>query len=150
MDDMDRLEDRWEIADLVSAYAEGVDDGRSADVAALFAEDCVFRAYRGERGTAEGRPAVEALLQKLLGTFEATSHHVSNTRVTFSGEDRADVVTALHAWHRFPSERPDGILWGRYRDTVVREGGVWRFAVRELRVAGEQDFPFGWISTREP
>lgn len=142
---MDRVEDRLAIVDVVNAYAEGVDVGDAEAVAALFAPDCEFRAYRGERGTARGRDAVVVLLRKLLGTFEATSHHVSNTRIAFEDEDRASAVTALHAWHRFGPDRPDGLLWGRYHDTFVRQDGRWLFAQRELRVAGDQDFAFGWI-----
>lgn len=142
---MDRLADRLEIVDLVHAYAEAVDDRRDGDVAALFTQDCVFRAFAGPKGEARGRDAVEVLVGRLLGTFRATSHHVSNTRLELIGPDGATGRTSLYAWHAFNDERPDGILWGRYVDRFQRVDGAWRIAERELRIAGEQDFPFAWI-----
>lgn len=145
---MDRVEDRLAVMDVVHAYAEGVDDGDAARVAALFAPDCVFRAFAGPKGEARGIAAVASLLDRLLSTFTATSHHVSNTRIAFDGPDRATATTALHAWHRFTQERPDGLLWGCYVDTLVRVDGSWLFAERELRVAGESEFAFAWIPMR--
>lgn len=136
---------RHEITDLVHAYAQGVDDRAVEAVAALFAEQCVFRAYDRPSGVAHGRPEVAALLGKLLATFEATSHHVSGTRVVLESEDSASATTTLYAWHRFREQRPEGHLWGRYLDRFVREGGRWRFAVRELRVTAHQDFEFPWL-----
>ncbi|MCL3819855.1 nuclear transport factor 2 family protein [Aeromicrobium wangtongii] len=145
---MDRIEDRLAVADVVHAYAEGVDDGDCARVASLFAPDCVFRAFAGPKGEARGIAEVEKLLDRLLTTFRMTSHHVSNSRIAFDGADRAAATTALHAWHRFVEERPDGLLWGRYVDTFVRIDGSWLFAERELRIAGESEFPFAWIPMR--
>ncbi|WP_229052375.1 nuclear transport factor 2 family protein [Aeromicrobium sp. Leaf350] len=142
---MDRIADRLELQDLVHAYAEGIDDGRAEDVAAIFAEDCVFRAFAGPKGEARGREAVAVLVGRLLATFRATSHHVSNMRVDFTGEDEATGRTSLYAWHAFTTDRPDGYLWGRYVDTFRREDGRWLIAERELRIAGQQDFDFAWI-----
>lgn len=139
------LRDRLEIADVVHAYAQGVDDQRADAVAALFAEDCEFRAFDRPKGVARGRSEVAALLGRLLATFQATSHHVSATRIAFTGSDRASATTVLYAWHRFTEERPDGHLWGRYYDDLVREEGRWRFARRELRVTAHRDFEFPWI-----
>jgi len=136
---------RDEITDLVHAYAQGVDDQAADAVAALFAEECVFRAYDRPSGVAHGRHEVAALLGKLLGTFEATSHHVSATRVVLEGDESASATTTLYAWHRFREQRPEGHLWGRYHDRLVREGGRWRFALRELRITAHQDFDFPWL-----
>lgn len=139
------LRDRAEIADVIHAYAHGVDDQRAEAVAALFAEDCEFRAFDRPKGVARGRSEVALLLHRLLATFRATSHHVSATHIWFAGTDRASATTVLYAWHRFAEERPDGHLWGRYHDELVRENGRWRFARRELRVTAHRDFEFPWI-----
>lgn len=145
---MDRIADRLALQDLVHAYAEGVDDGRSGDVAELFTEDCTFRAFAGPKGEARGRAAVEVLVGRLLATFRATSHHVSNSRFELLDDESATGRTSLYAWHAFLDDRPDGFLWGRYVDRFRREGGRWRIAERELRIAGEQDFGFAWIPLR--
>src|SRR4051794_3788485 len=90
------LRDRHEITDLVHAYAHGVDDQAADAVAALFAEECVFRAYDRPSGVAHGRSEVGALLGKLLSTFEATSHHVSGTRVVLASDESASATTTLY------------------------------------------------------
>lgn len=142
------LQDRLEITDLVHAYAHGVDERAADAVAALFAEKCLFKAYDRPAGVARGRNEVAALLRKLLGTFEATSHHVSGTRVQLEGGLAASATTTLYAWHRFREPRPEGHLWGRYHDRLVREDGRWRFASRELRITAHRDFEFPWIPAR--
>jgi uncharacterized protein (TIGR02246 family) len=139
--------DRAAITDLITAYAQGIDDQRAEDVAGLFTQDCVFRVFEGEKGRAEGRAGVATMVRRLLSTFRATSHHVSNIRIELAGPDEAIATTYLHAWHRFADDRPDGLLWARYEDRVVRQEGRWLFARRTLRVVGEQDFAFPWIVT---
>jgi hypothetical protein len=60
--------------------------------------------------------------------------------VTFDGDDRASVRTAVYAWHK----RSDGVaprVWGYYHDTVVRLPEGWRIAHRQLRVLGVEDWP---------
>lgn len=142
------LSDREELRELVHAYCRGVDRGAVDEVAALFTNDAVFRTSTGRHGTATGRDAIRARLALLLSTFDATSHHVSNTTFAFSDPGTATLETYLYAWHRFPGERPDGYLWGRYADVAVRTGAGWRLRERTLLVVGEVGFPFGWIPYR--
>lgn len=144
LDPVVRLLDRQSLLDLVHDYCRHVDDADPAAAAALFTEDAVFVTSRGARGTAHGRPQIEARLALLLSTFTATSHHATGTRVRFLDDDTAVGVTYLVAWHRFPQGRPDGILWARYHDRWARTTDGWRITERTLRVHGEQDFPFGW------
>jgi 3-phenylpropionate/cinnamic acid dioxygenase small subunit len=139
------IEDNMAIVDLIHRYAEAVDERRPDRVAGLFAEECEFQAFDGDRGTARSPREVEVLAQRLLSTFTRTSHHVSNTRLVFEGPDRARGLTYLLAWHAFPEDRQDGILWGRYHDIVERRGGTWLFVQRTLRVTSEQNFAFKWL-----
>lgn len=142
---MSTIEDRHAITDLIHRYAEVVDDRRTEDLASLFTDPCVFRVFDGESGVARTHEEVRTLSARLLGSFTRTSHHVSNIRIALHGPDQARAVTYLVAWHAFPQSRPDGILWGRYHDTLTREGGRWLFAERTLRISGEQNFPFRWL-----
>ncbi|MGB4135748.1 MAG: nuclear transport factor 2 family protein [Microbacterium sp.] len=143
----DRILDRLRIQDLVLAYAEAVDAQDAAAVAELFTADAVFRAYDRPKGEARGRPEVEVLIGKLVGSFRATLHHVSGPRIEFDSPTHAAGSVALHAWHSFRDDRPDGLLWGRYHDRYVRSPEGWRFAARTLVVAGNRDFDFPWITT---
>ncbi len=146
--DLAELSDRERIRSVVYAYCHHVDRGEAAEVAALFTDDAVFVTSTGRNGTATGRNEIAARITRLLSTFESTSHHVSNISIRFTGYDIAEVETYLYAWHRFPGERPDGYLWGRYVDTFARPAGSWLIQSRTLQVVGEQDFPFGWVPYR--
>lgn len=140
-----RTRDRAAIADLVLAYAEAIDRAEATAVGDLFTRDAVFRAYDRPQGEAHGSDEIRALVTKLVGSFRATVHHVSPTRIVFAGDGRATGSTSLIAWHGFADDRPDGVLWGRYHDRFTREGRVWRFSERVLRVSHQQDFDFPWI-----
>jgi uncharacterized protein (TIGR02246 family) len=138
-------DDRAAVVELITTYARAIDEKDAPRVAELFTDDCLFRVFQGPKGEARGRAGVSRLVDRLLSTFTATSHHVSNIQVDMTGPDTASASTYLHAWHRFAEERPDGILWARYEDELVREQGRWLFARRTLRVTGEQDFALHWI-----
>jgi ketosteroid isomerase-like protein len=144
-----RLADKDEIVDLVHRYSFLVDHRRPEELMELFTDDCVvdygpgvgeptrskaeFRAmFGGTREATESRPV-----------FVATSHHNANVLVTFEGDERATVVTSLYAWHHTSTgERPE--LWGAYHDVVVRTAGGWKFASRQLRIAGNQGWDVAW------
>lgn len=143
--ELGRLVDREELRDLVHAYCHHVDTRDAAAAAGLFTEDAVFVTSTGRNGTSVGRAAIARRLERLLATFTATSHHVSNTRMEFLDADSVRMESYLYAWHRFPSDRPDGFLWARYVDRAVRTPAGWRLRERTLRVVGEVDFPFGWV-----
>lgn len=138
--------DRLDLQDLALAYAEAIDAKRADDVAGLFTENAVFRAYDLPKGEARGRSEIYTLVVKLLSSFNATMHHVSGPRAKFTDPDNASGVVSLVAWHSFNDDRPHGILWARYLDEYVRCDGVWRIARRTLTVHGQQDFDFPWIA----
>jgi hypothetical protein len=57
------------------------------------------------------------------------------------------VRTSLYAWHRFSEDhRPR--LWGYYHDVVVRTLDGWRFAARQLRIAGTESWDGDWLPLR--
>jgi 3-phenylpropionate/cinnamic acid dioxygenase small subunit len=133
------LVETHQIHRLLFEYAYRLDMNHPDELAALFTEDC-YVAY-GPNFGAEGRSAYRETLDGIGSFFEATSHHVSNIVVDF-GPDLATarVRSTLYAWHRYTKERPDGHFFGQYHDELVRTEGGWRFARRELRAAGVQDF----------
>lgn len=135
------------ITDLIHAYAFHVDRYEPAAVAALFAPDCQIDYGPGLGLPTRGRDALQQRLTDGLGRFAATSHHVSNIRISAVDAHRCRAVTYLYAWHRFSEhpERPDAVLWGQYHDWFVEIDGHWRFAERVLRVAGHQDFDVEWL-----
>jgi hypothetical protein len=132
------LIDSEAIRRLVFDYAFHLDMNHPAELAALFVEDC--EVVYGPNFGAVGKAAYAKTLEGIGTYFVCTSHHVSNLVVDFSSPDQAQVRSVLYAWHRYTRERPDSHVYGQYHDIVVREGGVWKFKRRELRVAGHKDF----------
>jgi len=134
------LVDREAIADLIYAYCYHFDRNEPAEVAALFTEDATVD-YGPETPTIVGGAAIASTIAVgLQRTFAATSHHVSNLRITFSGADRAEGVAYLYAWHRYVDGSPDGELWGQYRHAFQRTAAGWRIASLVLVAAGSSHF----------
>ena len=141
---LQQLIDQQAIIDVIHQYCRGVDTLDAAMVAALFTDDCTVDYGPGLGEPTRGAAALGARLARGLPRFAATSHHVSNIEITFVDDDAATGITYVHAWHRYPDDRPDAHLWARYHDRFVRDGGRWLIAERVLRVAGQQDFDVEW------
>lgn len=134
------LDDRLAITDLIHAYCDHFDRNEPEAVAVLFTSDATVD-YGPEAETIVGADAIAPTIAAgLERTFAATSHHVSNIRLTFEGPDRARGVTYLYAWHRYVDGSPDGELWGRYRHRFERTDAGWRIAELVLEAAGTVDF----------
>jgi ketosteroid isomerase-like protein len=134
------LADRHAITDLVHAYCLHFDQNEPERVAALFTDDATVD-YGPETATIVGGASIAGTIAAGLDTvFAATSHHVSNIRITFDGPDAATGVTYLYAWHRYRDGSPDGELWGRYHHRFTRTEEGWRIAELVLRAAGSVDF----------
>jgi ketosteroid isomerase-like protein len=107
----------------IAAYTQALDDGRADDVVATFCPDAVCDF--GDLGTFEGHDA----LQKAYAGWMPRGpqrHLVLNTLVTRWSGDEADAVSDVV--FIVPGKRGWSIrLVGRYRDTLHRDGGTWRF-----------------------
>jgi ketosteroid isomerase-like protein len=107
----------------IAAYTQALDDGRADDVVATFCPDAVCEF--GDQGTFEGHGA---LRQAYAGWMPRgpQRHLVLNTLVTRRSADEADAVSDVV----FIAPGTGGWsiqLVGRYRDTLHRDGGTWRF-----------------------
>jgi SnoaL-like domain len=149
-----RLMDKDEIIDLVHQYSYYVDHRRMDKVFDLFIDDCVI-----DYGPALGPPMHGLAAFRAMagggggggsgsgdgggGSLAATSHHNANILITFEDDDRASVRTSMYAWHKL-SDGTAPRLWGYYHDTVVRASNGWRFATRQLRILGNEDWDAEW------
>ncbi len=151
-DDIDRMVrrlcDKDEIVDLVHRYSHLVDHRRHDELAELFTDDCIVDYGPGVgqplRGRAAFRAAFGAEPTEERPGFAATSHHNANVLVTFTGDDSATVLTSVYAWH-LTTNGGTPRVWGYYHDVVRRTPDGWRFAERQLRVAGSEDWPGPWL-----
>lgn len=136
----DRIADHRRIVDALSAYAFHFDRNEPDAVGSLFTEDAVID-YGPDMDTIHGRDAlVETISIGLREIFAATSHHISNEMVTFDGDDAAQLIAYLHAWHRYCDGSPDGYLWGQYHTRLRRTDDGWKFSELVLKIAGMIDF----------
>jgi 3-phenylpropionate/cinnamic acid dioxygenase small subunit len=126
---------REAVAALVHAYAERLDAGDLAGVAALFA-DADYGAERGplRRGAAEVLAALRAAI--VLHDGKPCTRHVV-TNLTIEVDEIAATATARSYFTVFQATATlplQAILAGRYHDRFARADGRWRFAARRIHL----------------
>ena len=122
-------DDRAAITALIYGYAERIDAGDLAGVAALFA-DATYRSDRG--GLYRGADAVRAVLERVVVLYEGvprTKHVTTNLVVELAG-DAATARSYFTVFQAAPGGPLQAIVAGRYHDRFERAGGGWRFADR--------------------
>jgi ketosteroid isomerase-like protein len=143
MDDarsLERLLDKAEIADVIHAYCYHFDRAEADEVLALFAPDATVD-YGPDVPTMTGAEEIGPMISRGLASFfAATSHHVSNVTIRFTGPDAAQSVSYLYAWHRYQDGRPNSELWGQYHHEFRRTSEGWRISRLVLRAAGSNNF----------
>ena len=122
-------DDRAAITALIYGYAERIDAGDLAGVAALFA-DATYRSDRG--GLYRGADAVRAVLERVVVLYEGvprTKHVTTNLVVELAG-DAATARSYFTVFQAAPGGPLQAIVAGRYHDRFERAGDRWRFADR--------------------
>lgn len=138
MTDLEKLVEQQAIERMMFEYSYALDMNEPDTLAALFVDECEV-SYAPNFG-ATGMEAYKKTLEGIGTFFRGTSHHNSNIVVDFVGPTEANVRSIVLAIHRYTKERPDGILYGQYFDTVVKDGGQWKFKRRELRTTLTTDY----------
>ncbi|HSQ00038.1 MAG TPA: nuclear transport factor 2 family protein [Candidatus Dormibacteraeota bacterium] len=126
---MSAADDRAAITALIMGYAERIDAGDLAGVAAYFAE-ATYRSVQG--GEYHGAAAVRAVLEERVMLYDGVprTKHVTTNLVIALAADAATArsyFTVLQAAAGAPLQP---IVAGRYHDRFVRVDGAWRFADR--------------------
>jgi 3-phenylpropionate/cinnamic acid dioxygenase small subunit len=127
------LEEKEEIRDLLYRYCYSLDNQRFDEIGEMFTEDGVMHSLLVVK--AEGRQAVVDFLTRAVpkkGEGPARKHCTVNTLIRLDG-DRATASSYM----LFFREADTGIMTasaGRYEDILVKEGGAWRFKLREIHL----------------
>jgi 3-phenylpropionate/cinnamic acid dioxygenase small subunit len=124
-------EDKDAIREVLAEYCFRLDDGRFAEMAALFTED-------GTWDTAFGRATGHGAIAELAASLRARAaqprpravHLVTNIAIVLDG-DGAQVRSNWMVMQNDPQGPKIG-SGGAYLDTMVREGGSWRFRYRKI------------------
>lgn len=132
---MSEVTDRAAIEALIFTYAERLDAGDLAGVAALF-HAATYRGAQG--GEYRGAAAVEAVLSSRVMLYDGiprTRHVTTNLVITF---DPAEATASARSYFTV-FQAADGlplqpIVAGRYHDRFTRAADVWHFADRLIHV----------------
>jgi hypothetical protein len=122
-----RLEDRFEINDLLVSYAVLLDDRQFESVGRLFTEDGVFAS---PNSTTHGRSAIAANFEAKHAPFTMTLHDPHASSLLFAGPDEARGTVLGYA--ELANGEHTIITNIRYQDDYRREAGAWRFARRHV------------------
>ena len=124
-------EDKDAIRELLAEYCFRLDDGRFAEMAALFTEDGTWDTAFGK---ATGRAAIAELARSLRERTEQPRpraiHLVTNIAIALDGA-RADVRSNWTVVQNSP-EGPKIGSGGGYNDELAKEGGSWLFRYRKI------------------
>ena len=125
------IEDKEAIREVLAEYCFRLDDGRFAEMAALFTEDGTWDTAFGK---ATGRAAIAELASSLRTRAQQPRpravHLVTNIAITLDGE-HARVRSNWMVMQNDP-HRPRIGSGGAYHDEMVRSEGSWRFRYRKI------------------
>ena len=125
------VEEKDAIREVLAEYCFRLDDGRFAEMAALFTEDGTWDTAFGK---ATGRPAIAELARSLRTRVAEPRpravHLVTNIVIALEGE-RATVRSNWMVMQTSP-EGPRIGSGGAYDDEMVKEGGRWQFRYRKI------------------
>lgn len=128
---IDRLESRFEIAELVGAYCTTCDARDMPGMAALFTDDVEFVSSDGGMNS-KGVDDVIAMFNRVLGIRGPGYHWTHDHTVKFDA-DNPDLATGtVQAHAETTPNHVVSISALRYHDTYRRDDGIWRFAKRSL------------------
>ena len=125
------VEEKDAIREVLAEYCFRLDDGRFAEMAALFTEDGTWDTAFGK---ATGRAAIAELARSLRERAEQPRpraiHLVTNIAIALQGA-RAQVRSNWTVVQNSP-QGPKLGSGGGYRDEMVKEGGSWLFRYRKI------------------
>ena len=125
------VEDKDAIREVLAEYCFRLDDGRFAEMAALFTEDGTWDTAFGK---ATGRAAIAELASSLRTRAQQprprAAHLVTNIAITLDGE-HARVRSNWMVMQNDPQGPRIG-SGGAYLDEMVRRDGSWLFRYRKI------------------
>ena len=129
MDEVRRLLDRAEIADLLTRYTRAVDTGDLTGFDTVFTDDATidYTASGGSSG-----PVAEVrrwLAEEAIPLFAQTQHLVGQVETDFRADDQAHVT--VYFWNPIRIQLPDSEpfdmeIGGLYEHDLVRTDAGWR------------------------
>jgi hypothetical protein len=131
-----QIEDHIAIERVLLEYGRALDSRNFADYSQLFATN---GEWSGSIGTFRGPAAIKAAMEKSFKDSKAAAvptnfHLLTNAIIDVKG----DSATAWSKWTfmTMVDNKPVVALAGQYEDSLVREGGQWKFLRRTAQTPG--------------
>ena len=135
------LSDRMAVADLVHAYAAGVDDRRFDEVAELFTDTAELALADPPRFLEpirhhSGRVAIRAALESVAAVLRTQHAIVGEVYAAGAGADEAQgrIACVAHHWSQRGDDFTDLVWHLRYDDRYTGTGSCWRISNRALTI----------------
>ena len=124
-----RLEDRFEIHELVVGYFLAADGDDLDGVGDSFTDDATFSSSGAE--SAVGRDGIVEFIRSAREHMGLTIHTPNYAQLKFHGDDVAEGLVGAHLELVLGGEALYGAV--RYVDRYVRENGRWLIRERDMR-----------------
>lgn len=133
----DMHDDRREIEAVLMRYAQLLDTKRYARLIEVFTPEATAH-YVG-MAECKGVESIIGLVSGVLDRCGNTQHLLGNVQIDVQG-DKATSSCYLQAIHVGLGDYSDRLLivWGEYRDQLVRTPAGWRISYRELTTLHSQ------------
>ncbi len=128
---LQELEDREEIRALLNDYGRFLDQRDFGAFSRLFAEK--EGEWIGGMGKAKGSLSIRDFMEEKIGGNAgnaAPNYHLFTNEIIHVKGDKADAATKWIFVVQSREGRPELFYLGHYEDTLVREGGRWKFLKR--------------------
>ena len=122
--DLQALQDRLDIQELLARYARGVDDKDWDLYRSVFTEDA-FIDYSSAGAPAGSREEVAAFLEAAFGTIPWSQHYITNVEIDLDG-DTAHVRAMFYNPMQLPGMDEPSFCGGFYHHDLVRTPDGWR------------------------
>jgi len=129
--DVDRLNSRFDLRDLVSDYCHGFDKHDWPRFLGIWWEDCVWE-IGPPFGSFEGHAGIERAVKEILWpAWRASSHFTTNLRVEFDGADAANGLCDVYCIGTTSDGQAQTVA-ATYTDRFERREGRWKIARRQV------------------
>jgi uncharacterized protein (TIGR02246 family) len=133
---LQRLEDREQILELLTAYGATLDRHDFAAFGHLFAEDATY--VSGPAAPTRGRAAIQSMLEKIItsnpSNLPAPNYHLFfNPSIQIDGDRATAQSRGAYVAPDLSTKTAQMVFFVSYEDTLVRREGRWLFQQRIVK-----------------
>lgn len=126
------------IVEVMNRYGAALDTRDWARLRSCFTTDAQLRF---PTRTLEGADHIVEQLREAITWVAWQQHHLGSHQVTIDGDTATASCSLLATQFPVDPDAPVRNTIGTYHDQLVRAGGEWKIAVRELRTGGRTSAP---------